>query len=451
MYKILGRGFEVTVRDNNFCLQNKHDIRIWEPITYYEAIVLSLLDGKHNDDEITAFIETLIDKVPLFIGMYEKTLQKFHRYIILSDKGCGEQEGLASLVNKFDLSKITQYKSRLLRRMMPIHVMWLVTNKCTRRCVYCYLSGKLNMENEQDCLTFEEVEQLAIQCEEACVEQVTLSGGDPLMRKDIYEICNLFTSRGMSVGIITKMRLNEDKIHYLDPVLVNIQFSLDSHIAQAADKLAGFEGHLSDMYYNFSLCNLKGISFNIAVTVNKANKDTLCETIDKFMEVCPKSIIMNKYNTEFQKINHDLLISDEDYNTFAKQAEIYFKSQGYGNNVVINKRKPISMNNSCDSGRSKIVFDYCGRVVICEKSITEPFLGSLRRQTLIDIWYSKNYVEACVNPPKEYFQGTICKECDEFDSCTSKTACIVRSYLRTGNYYQPLEEITNQCSHSLSI
>ena len=60
-----------------------------------------------------------------------------------------------------------------------------VTDKCNFRCVYCMPAEGLPWLPRSDILTFEEIARLARVMVSLGIEQIRLTGGEPLVRRDI--------------------------------------------------------------------------------------------------------------------------------------------------------------------------------------------------------------------------------------------------------------------------
>ncbi len=63
-----------------------------------------------------------------------------------------------------------------------------VTDRCNFRCVYCMLEEGAPVAPKEDILTFEEIERLLRISAGLGVRKVRLTGGEPLVRKDIVEL-----------------------------------------------------------------------------------------------------------------------------------------------------------------------------------------------------------------------------------------------------------------------
>ncbi len=66
-----------------------------------------------------------------------------------------------------------------------------ITNKCNENCLYCHHDG---MEESTDEMTSDEIYRICKIAKEIGVQKIRLSGGEPLMRKDITEIVSKIAS-----------------------------------------------------------------------------------------------------------------------------------------------------------------------------------------------------------------------------------------------------------------
>ncbi|NOQ69208.1 MAG: GTP 3',8-cyclase MoaA [Gammaproteobacteria bacterium] len=69
-----------------------------------------------------------------------------------------------------------------------------VTDKCNLRCFYCMPKGFKDFEQAKNWLTFDEIERLIKAFTELGVARVRLTGGEPLVRKNINELAKRLTA-----------------------------------------------------------------------------------------------------------------------------------------------------------------------------------------------------------------------------------------------------------------
>lgn len=82
-------------------------------------------------------------------------------------------------------------------------VLWEITGKCNMRCKHClYYSGS-DCGNSSD-LKLEDISKIANQVQaDGTIDEVWLSGGEPLLRKDILEIISMITEVGLKPSVST--------------------------------------------------------------------------------------------------------------------------------------------------------------------------------------------------------------------------------------------------------
>ena len=80
-------------------------------------------------------------------------------------------------------------------------VIWNFTNRCNLNCLHCYSKSGLDAT---DTLTFEKIVETLPKLKEAGVKFIIFSGGEPLTRKDIYDIAD----ECKKLGIITYLSTN---------------------------------------------------------------------------------------------------------------------------------------------------------------------------------------------------------------------------------------------------
>ena len=71
----------------------------------------------------------------------------------------------------------------------PWNVSWQVCAECNLRCKHCFFEGKEELYNKNLDLSTEKMLSLVDELVEDCsVVNLTITGGEPFLRKDIFEI-----------------------------------------------------------------------------------------------------------------------------------------------------------------------------------------------------------------------------------------------------------------------
>lgn len=86
-----------------------------------------------------------------------------------------------------------------------------ITSGCNMKCVYCHNEGN-HVINQ---LSKDDIEELIKNSYDLGLEQVRITGGEPLIHKDIYEICQMLAEKyNLKVGINTNI-IEIEKLMYM--------------------------------------------------------------------------------------------------------------------------------------------------------------------------------------------------------------------------------------------
>jgi len=116
---------------------------------------------------------------------------------------------------------------------MPVVILY-VTEGCNLKCLSC--SYRQPMPGE---LTFDEIKQLAQQLSAFGLKHIVYSGGEPLLRRDFRDICNLFTVLKVKQTLLTNGLLLAKRADEFKGVFHEIIVSLDGADAPTHNRLRG--------------------------------------------------------------------------------------------------------------------------------------------------------------------------------------------------------------------
>ncbi len=161
----------------------------------------------------------------------------------------------------------------------PLLIVWDFTYRCNLRCKHCYSSAGLNnlyeMDTNEALLT---VEKLA----DADVTSLAFSGGEPLMRKDFFEVARAAYEHGMYTALATNgtlitreiaKKLKESGIKY-------VQISLDGAKPETHNSFRGTSWAYERTLKGIRNCIEEGLFVEIATTVTKLNYNEIWDIID---------------------------------------------------------------------------------------------------------------------------------------------------------------------------
>ncbi|MBU2519933.1 MAG: radical SAM protein, partial [Nanoarchaeota archaeon] len=118
----------------------------------------------------------------------------------------------------------------------PVFAIWEITSKCNLNCVHCSSS---DLEGE---MTKEECFKVIDKLDDSGIFWVQLSGGEPLLRNDIFEILSYLRKKGIDTEIYTNGTLITKEIAKKLKILDvdNINISLDG-LKQSHERIRGRE------------------------------------------------------------------------------------------------------------------------------------------------------------------------------------------------------------------
>ncbi len=163
-------------------------------------------------------------------------------------------------------------------------VVWNVTQRCNLHCLHCYADSHNRAYPDE--LTFAEGERLLRELADFGVPTVLFSGGEPLMRPDLFELATLAGELGMRTVLSTNGTFIEDataqKIAAARFAYVGV--SLDA-IGAAHDKLRGKKGAFDEAVAGIKAAQRAGLRTGIRFTIHGRNRHELGPMIELAQEL----------------------------------------------------------------------------------------------------------------------------------------------------------------------
>jgi len=166
----------------------------------------------------------------------------------------------------------------------PLLVVWDFTHKCNLACKHCYSNSGAVQEDE---LSTEQALGVVDQLADAGVTALAFSGGEPLIRRDFFQIARYASDRGLYVSLasngtlLTKenvQKIKEAKVNYID-------VSIDGASAKTHDDFRGVPGTFNKALAGLKNCVEADLCVCIATTVGKNNMEELPAIIDLAEEI----------------------------------------------------------------------------------------------------------------------------------------------------------------------
>jgi len=162
-------------------------------------------------------------------------------------------------------------------------VAWEVTRNCNLSCIHCRASA--TMESYQNELDTKSSLNLLDQIAKVGKPIVILTGGEPLLRSDIFEIASYGTQKGLKMAMaVNATLLNEKNAQKINNAgIQRISISIDGATSKAHDKFRGVKGAFEKAINGIQIAKKAGIEFQINTTITKSNINQI-KSIFKFVE-----------------------------------------------------------------------------------------------------------------------------------------------------------------------
>ena len=303
------------------------------------------------------------------------------------------------------------------RKLEPTYVQWICTYKCNFRCAHCGTAAGLAKEDE---LKTDEIMKAIDSLGELGCKIFSVTGGEPLLREDIFDVLKYAKGKGMAIGIVTNGYVTEEYLPQLkdvklDSVLVSIDGYRENH-----EKIRGTKDSYQrclrslDIYRDLKV-RVRGVS---SIMLDE-NVDDMPKIIDdvwkrgitnqRVQPLVPegrargtknnpesvKKVLRIIHNAREQGINIDM-------------------SEGFGYLGEIDERTR-SFDFFCGCGWSTFTIMHNGNVMGCP-ALDYPELseGNIREKDLKRIWWSgfdKFRKDLYSDLPQK------CKECEYIKTC----------------------------------
>ena len=169
---------------------------------------------------------------------------------------------------------------------------WSVTGRCNYRCKHCYMSAPDAKYGE---LSHETVMDMIDQPAECGVMNVSLTGGECLVRKDFPEIVDALLERDIPITQIYSngALVSEKLLSALEERGVRPEFNMSYDAPGWHDWLRGIDGAEAAVDRAFRLCRERGFPTGAELCIHGKNKHLLRETVKHLGDLGCRSLKTN--------------------------------------------------------------------------------------------------------------------------------------------------------------
>jgi len=359
------------------------------------------------------------------------------------------------------LSGIGKYGvTRPYKTPAPFLVVWNYTNACNLRCKHCYQRADKPTPDE---LTTKERLAIIDQLDENNVSALAFSGGEPLMRRDIFKIIEYTHEKGIYISIATNgtlltrntvSRLKKSGVGY-------IEISLDGATKETHESFRGIKGCFEKTIQGIKNSVEAGIYTCIATTATKHNLNEIPRIIELAKKLKVKRVIIFNFipTGRGEEIIHldlspkeredllnylyeelaggqiEALCTAPQYSrvclqqSLAKGKDILSPTHFAALDFHGRAKQLADFLGGCGAGRLYCAIQPNGLVTPC---VFMPIVvGDLRKQSLREIWLNSKVMNELRD--RELLEGR-CGHCEYKYICGG---CRARAYAYYGDYLAP--------------
>ena len=159
----------------------------------------------------------------------------------------------------------------------PVVVFWEMTRACALACEHCRAEAQpkrhpLELSTDEG---FKLLDRVAAFDHKPII---VLSGGDPFMRRDLFDIVERGVELGLTVSVspsATALATKERFLKLVDLGVSRVSFSLDGPDAETHDVFRGFPGTFDRTLEMFRAAREVGLEFQVNTTITKRTRDYL--------------------------------------------------------------------------------------------------------------------------------------------------------------------------------
>lgn len=383
-----------------------------------------------------------------FFKMQKKGLDFLKKYI----EGNGSRNKLLKNLPKDDYKKFDSFlkylkaKSYIIDRPSPAQpdkknlkqqflqqkrsAYYEVTHKCNLKCRFCYASPNFSpVKIDGD---FELSKKIINKAKELNIEELIVSGGEPLLRKDIFEIITYAKKRMKKVVLLTNgVLIDPESARKLKDTNIDfVSISIESSDREIHNDLRGdgtFEKTLSAIQW-LKNAGFNNKSLNITATITRKNIHTLHQ-FPKFADHLGVSMNFSEFQPVGRgEINAELAITREQFLTLILQTGKHLlntkkeeeKKEGNSGEANNGKRLVTQLKTDCGIVKKSLAIRCNGDLIPCHIFFPDDnpdiVIGNILDEStadkLWDFYLTKiptvDEKEICRNCNVRYFCGGSC-------------------------------------------
>lgn len=289
-----------------------------------------------------------------------------------------------------------------------------LASECNERCIHCYIPHEFKC----DCIDRNLFNNIIDEGRKMNIINVTLSGGEPLLHKDIIDILKKCRNADLSVNLLTNLTLltEEILIEMKKNPLLSVQTSIYSMNPVVHDSITKVKGSFIKTMNSLKKIFEAGIPVQISCPVMKQNKDTFYEVVQwgkkKGIIVTTEFVIFGTYDHSNSNLKNRLSIQEIEnvFETNLTDNYVDFYLETAKEKECLTQKDAV-----CSICRYSLCVSASGNVYPCV-GWNNNVLGNLNYQTIYEIWNNSKEINRLRNIKMASFPK--CLNCENKGYCT---------------------------------
>jgi radical SAM protein with 4Fe4S-binding SPASM domain len=192
-------------------------------------------------------------------------------------------EGIAEDCREGDsIESWQRYRKADNPRLTGIH--WCVTGRCNLNCRHCYMEAPTGRYGQ---LPFDAMAGLVEQFERANVLEVSLSGGEPFLRRDLLDIIQLLAQKKIRLTQIYSngLLITDQHLERIQRIGFRPAFQISFDGVGTHDEMRGTTGTEEGVIEAIRRLRAAGFAVAVAISIDKLNLGSLAKTYELMKEL----------------------------------------------------------------------------------------------------------------------------------------------------------------------
>ncbi len=340
----------------------------------------------------TGLLNPLIDRLSILVMIFFQS--NFYKNTIVGKwKGKTVSNTFAPPIGSGPMIRALKglVKNFLLGYSFPIAMTFAVTYRCQCKCVHCS-AGKHIKEDIKE-LTTKEAKKLIDDAQKLGVTIIAFTGGEPLLREDIFElISHVNQKKAMPIMFTNGQYLTDENVEKLaDAGLYSLFVSIDSPDPQEHDNLRRMPGLFNTAIEGFKKAKSKGMLVGLSsYAIRSHTERKMYKKLHEFgMKIGAQNIIL------FDGVpTGSMLKNTSEVLTPEQREEIHLYSAEHFRKGTIPPLSSQAWQNSleaylagigCLAGNIQLYASAYGEISPCD--FTPISFGNIREESLKKIWF----------------------------------------------------------------